>query len=248
MKTIDFLPDLYRQREALRRARLWWGVVVVIFSSAISASALAQAWLRHSMHQQLDALAPEYAQAQTQVQELSGLQTQNLRAGHEASLYTFLENPWPRTQLLAEVVRPVPVTIRLTQIHLAEEEQARSAVQAGPRNTKAEEEAATKASGPEKDLARLQDETERRQTTIELDGYTADVERLHEYVKDLSRSPLIASANIKSLEAATANQPGRTRFTLRLIVRPGYCQRGSDSAATAASLLPDRTPAGGGGG
>ena len=47
MKTIDFLPEIYRQREALRRARLWWGIVVVIFSGAIGASALAQAWLRH---------------------------------------------------------------------------------------------------------------------------------------------------------------------------------------------------------
>src|SRR5262245_56042091 len=121
MKTIDFLPDIYRQREALRRARLWWGCVVVIFSTAIAASALAQAWLRHTLHVQLDELAPEYAQAQTQVQELAGLQALSSRAGHEASLYTFLENPWPRTQLLAEMVGPLPESIRLTQIHIGEE-------------------------------------------------------------------------------------------------------------------------------
>src|SRR5262245_2931284 len=151
MKTIDFLPDIYHQREAMRRARLWWGIVVVIFSSAIAASALAQAYLRHGLHQQLDELAPQYAQAQTQVQELAGLQSQNLRAGHEASLYTFLENPWPRSQILAEIVRPLPDIIRLTQIHLAEEEQARTAIQAGPRNIKAEEEAAARATAPEND-------------------------------------------------------------------------------------------------
>jgi len=249
MQTIDFLPDIYRHREALRRARLWWGIVVVIFSSAIAASAFAQAWLRHGLHQQLDELAPEYAQAQTQVQELSGLQTQNLRAAQEASLYTFLENPWPRTQLLAEVVSPLPATIRLTQIHLAEEEQARSAVQAGPRNSKAEEDAGARASGPEKDLARLQEEADRRQTTIELDGHTADVTRLHKYVEDLSRSPLIASASIKSLEAAPAIQAGRTRFTLRLIVRAGYCQRGNEAPPATAAITPsDRRPDGGGGG
>ena len=85
MKTIDFLPEIYRQREALRRARLWWGIVVVIFSGAIGASALAQAWLRHSLHEQLDELAPQYATSQTQVQELSTLQAQMLRAGHEAA-------------------------------------------------------------------------------------------------------------------------------------------------------------------
>jgi Tfp pilus assembly protein PilN len=248
MKTIDFLPDIYRQREALRRARIWWGCVVVIFSTAIAASALAQAWLRHNLHQQLDSLAPEYAQAQSQVQELTGLQAQSLRAGHEASLYTFLENPWPRTQLLAEIVRPLPESIRLTQIHIAEEEPARSAIQAGPRNAKAEEEAAARATPPEQDLARLQDENGRRQTTIEIDGHTTDVERLHKYLESVSSSPLIAAANIKSLEAAAANQQGRTRFTLRVVIRPGYCQRASDMPPLTARAPPAATAAPGGGG
>jgi hypothetical protein len=235
MKSIDFLPEIYRQREALRRARLWWVVVVVIFSGAIGASALAQAWLRHGLHEQLDALASEYAQAQTQVQELSTLQLEIARAGHEASLFTFLESPWPRTQLLAEIISPLPDTIRLTHIHLAEEERARTAIQAGPRNTKADEDAAAKASPPEKDLARLQEDYERRQTTIEIDGHTLDVPRLHQYVGDLSRSPLVARATIKSLEAATANQAGRTRFSLRLLVRAGYGHRTETSAGTAAA-------------
>jgi len=172
-----------------------------------------------------------------------------LRAAHEASLYTFLENPWPRTQILAEIVRPLPNTIRLTQIHLAEEEQARTAIQAGPRNLKAEEEAAAKATAPEKDLAKLQDESERRQTTIELEGYTADELRLHDYVADLHRSPLVSTASVKSLEAATASQQGRTRFTLRVIVRPGYCQRSNEApTTTAATAVPDARPASGGGG
>ncbi|HMC11440.1 MAG TPA: hypothetical protein VKH44_09125 [Pirellulaceae bacterium] len=248
MKTIDFLPEIYRQREALHRARLWWCIVFVIFSGAISASAMAQAWLRHGMAQQLEALTPEYALAQTQVQDLSTLQSQIVRASHEASLYTYLENPWPRTQLLAEVVRPLPGTIRLTKISLMEEESARTAIQIGPRNTKAEEEATAKASAPEKDLAKLQEENERRQTTIEIDGHTSDVPRLHAYVGDISRSPLIAGATIKSLEAAPANQQGRTRFTLRLMVRPGYCQRVLDAAGLPSPSSPDRRSAGGGGG
>jgi len=249
MKTIDFLPDVYRQREALRRARLWWGIVVVIFSGAIGASVMAQAWLRLGLQEQLDALAPEYAAAQAQVQELSALQAQILRASHEASLYTFLENPWPRTQLLAVIVRPLPNSIRLTKISLIDEELARNAIQVGPRNSKAEEEAAAKASHPEKDLARLQDELERRQTTIEIDGHTTDVPRLHEYVGAVSRSALVSGATIKSLESGPANQQGRTRFTLRMTVRPGYCQRSGETAGSTSEVSPeDRRLAGGGGG
>jgi hypothetical protein len=249
MKNIDFLPEIYRQREIMRRARLWWGIVVVIFGSAIGVAASAQAWLKHTLVQQLDDLTPPYAAAQAQVKELSSLQVEINKAGHEASLYTFLESPWPRTQLLAELVQPLATTIRLTQIHLAEEDQARSAIQAGPRNLKADEEAAAKATPSEKDLAKLQSETERRQTSIEIDGHTTDVQRLHRYVEDINRAPLIAAANIKSLEGAASNQQGQTRFTLRAIVRPGYCQRGTDSAANAASTAPaGRAPSIGGGG
>src|SRR5262249_26273514 len=158
MKTIDFLPDIYRQREIMRRARLWWGIVVVIFGSAIGVAATAQAWLKHNLVRQLDDVAPQYAAAQAQVQELSSLQSEINRAGNVASLYTFLESSWPRTQLLAELVRPLSSTIRLSQIHLAEEDQARAAVQVGPRNLKLEEEAAAKATPSEKDLAKLQEE------------------------------------------------------------------------------------------
>jgi hypothetical protein len=247
VKSIDFLPDIYRQREALRRARLWWACVVVVFSGVIGASTIAQVWLRHSTQHQLDALAADYAAAQTQVQELSTLQTQIHRAGHEASLYTFLENPWPRTQLLALVVGPLPDCIRLTQIHITEQESARTAIQAGPRSAKSDEEAAAKNSAPEKDLARLQDENDRRQTNIEIDGFSTDVPRLHEYVGAVSRSPLVAGATIKSLETS-ANQAGKTRFTLKLQIRPGYCQlRGESVAAAPVSAAAGQRPVQGGG-
>src|SRR5437764_110225 len=231
MKTIDFLPDIYRQRDALRRARIWWAIVVMIFGGVLGSSTVAQVWLRHGLKQQLEALAAEYASSQTQVQELSTLQAQIMRAGQEASLYTFLRNPWPRTQLLAEVVRPLPDAIRLAKISILEEEQAKTAIQVGPRNIKAEEEAAAKAPPAEKDLVKLQDDVGRRQTTIEIDGYTSDVPRLHAYVADIHQSPLIAGATIKSLEAAATNQQARTRFTLRLMVRPGYCQKGDAAQA-----------------
>ena len=248
MKSIDFLPEIYRQREALRRARLWWGAVVVIFGGAIGASATAQLWLRHSLERELRELAPQYAAAQAQVQELTALQTQITRAGHEANLYTYLDHPWPRTQLLAEVVRPLPDCMRLTQMHVGEEEQARQAAAAGPRSTRPDDQAAA-SSQPELDLLRLQDELDRRQATVELDGHTADVSRLHAYVAEVNRSPIIAQAHIKSLEAAAGNQASKTRFTLRLIVRPGHCQASEAAGATTTAGAAPQAPLlqGGGG-
>lgn len=249
MKTIDFLPDIYHQREALRRARWWWATVSLLFGLAIAASAAAQGWLRHRLSEQLDELAKDYAAAHTQVQELSSLQTQIQRANHEASLYTFLESPWPRSQLLAAVVRPLPESIRLLQIRITEEEQARPGVPAGPRPPKTEEQSVAKVLSAEADLAKLQEDADRRQTTIEIDGHTADVPRLHSYVSDVHRSPLVASIHIKSMEAAAAGQAGQTKFTLRLIIRPGYGAKGSDApgALPAAGASPtDRRPGAGG--
>lgn len=248
MKSIDFLPEIYRQREALRRARLWWCVVVVLFGTAIGAAATAQGWLRASLHRQLAALEPEFSAAQAQVRELTALHTQIAHASHEANLYTYLDHPWPRTQLLAEVVRPLPEIIRLSQLHVGEEEHAKNGQAAGPRSVRSDEPNAPKASHPELDLVRLQDELDRRQTSIELDGHTTDVAGLHAYVAEVNRSPLVASAHIKSLEATPGSQAVRTRFTLRLVVQPGHCQITETVAAPAQTAMVGESPARGGGG
>ncbi len=231
MKAIDFLPDIYRQRDALRRARIWWGFVVILFSGAIGASAGAQVWLRHGLRTQLDELEPLFISAQTQVRELADLQSQTVKAANEASLFTYIEHPWPRSQILADVVRSLPPSIRLTQIHISDEEMARSANQAGPRRPPGENEAGPKTSDAEQDLQKLQEEMDHRQTVVELDGNTADVAHLHEYLALLSRSSLIASASIKAMEATPGKGHDRTNFTLRLIVSPGFGQRGHEGPA-----------------
>jgi hypothetical protein len=238
MKNIDFLPDLYRQREALRRARVWWCTVVVIFGTAIGLAAGAQLWLRRSIKGQLAELDLQYAAAQAQVRELAALQTQINQAGRAASLFTFLEDPWPRTQILAELVRPLPDSVRLTNLHIGEEVVAQSQLQAqaGPRRRgpRGDDDEGPKLSPPEADLARLREEASQRQTFVELEGQTEDVPQLHQYVAAIGRSPLVAQAQIKSLEttASPDQQEPRTIFTLRVVVRPGYAASGGVTPAT----------------
>ena len=55
-------------------------------------------------------------------------------------------------------------------------------------------------------------------------------------------------STIKSLEAGAANQQGRTRFTLRMMVRPGYCQRGGEVGVAEPAALPAEQPLAVGGG
>jgi hypothetical protein len=234
MKTIDFLPDEYRQRAALRKARVWWCLVVVLFSGAIGSSIVAQVWLRISMQRQLAIAEEAFLTSQAQVKELATLQSQIAKAAHEASLFTYLQHPWPRTQLLAQVVRPLPGSIRLTQIHIREEDLPRQTPQAGPQQREAQ--AAAKLHPPEEDLARLQQEADAKHTIVEIQGVTPNVSDLHEFVAELNDSSLIASAHIKSLEAEQVQQQARTRFTLRLIVQPGYGQRGFEGPGTSGAL------------
>ncbi|HZN35084.1 MAG TPA: hypothetical protein VFB80_14745 [Pirellulaceae bacterium] len=228
MKNIDFLPDIYRQRAALRKARIWWCAVVVLFGGAISSAFTAQVWLRVSLKRQLAALEESFLSSQTQVRELANLQAQIAKSAHEASLFTYLQHPWPRTQLLAQVVRPLPKSIRLTQIHVSDEELPRDAPHAAPLHRGPETEPAAKPQPAEDDLAKLQQEMDFKATIVQLQGFTPEAADLHEYVALLNGSSLIAAAQIKSLESDSTHDPPRTRFTLRLIVHPGYGQRGSE--------------------
>src|SRR5262245_40040305 len=173
MKNIDFLPDIYRQRAALRKARTWWCLVIILFGGTIGSAIAAQVWLRVGLKRQLAAIEETFIASQTQVKELATLQAQIAKSGQEASLFTYLQHPWPRTQLLAQVVQPLPKSIRLTQIHVREEELPRETQSAGPQHRGNEPE--VKLQPPEEDLAKLQQESDYKQTVIELQGFTPEV-------------------------------------------------------------------------
>jgi hypothetical protein len=230
VKNIDFLPDIYRQRTAMRQARIWWGVVVLIFGTAIGSTAFVQYLVRRSVQQQLLSLEPEFFAAQEKVQRLAQLQSQSRTAGETAALVTYLESTWPKTQLLALVVAPAPPSIRMTAVNIVEEELQRPQVeQAGPRrrakNNAPEEEA--NLSPPLRDLEKLRQEHDYRIGVIEIIGEVTDTTELHDYVAQLGAQPLVDQAQIKSLESAPADAKSRTtQFTLRVRVRPNYCQPG----------------------
>lgn len=240
MKNIDFLPEIYRQRGELRRARVWWGAVVVIFGTAIGLAAGAQFWLRHNIKRQLAELEPQFVQAQAQSRELSSLNAQITKAGRAAGLFTFLEAPWPRTQVLAELIRPLPKSVQLTRIQIGEEEVLRAAQAPGSarRRNRQQEDEGPRLSPIEQDLLQLRTDAERRQTFVDLEGQTQDVAELHAYVAEVGRSALFASAQIRSLEATPGEKlPLQTNFSVRAIVRPGYAVLGGNAVPPAPAAL-----------
>jgi Tfp pilus assembly protein PilN len=238
MKTIDFLPESYRQREALRQARVWWGLVIVVFGLAIGSAAGAQAWLRLRLELQLAELGPHYVQAQAQARELAAPQSQLASANQEASLFTYLEHPWPRTQILAHLTQPLPDSIRLTQVHISEHELSRDQQpSSGARRRGAgEKDDAEKLPPAQDDLARMQVEMDFRQVMVSVEGFTSDVPDLHAYVAAINDSPLVAAAEIKSFESSLDKGPttARTQFRVDVTVRKAHGQVGSQPPSPSA--------------
>lgn len=249
MKNIDFLPNSYRERNALRNARTWWGVVVLVFGTVILSTASVQWTWRRGVERQLDLVEVKYSVAKQRDQELARLQKQIQSASESAGLYTYLQHPWPRTQILATLVSTLPESVRLQELNLGEEalpvaqdEQASS----GKRRTTSKESVGPKQSPAQQDLARLKQQCDAQQTVLDVTGMAEDVQQLHAYVSSLGKSPLIAAAQLKSLEAVSSKEDDavdpvaapsatQTRFQLHLVIRQGYGQTNGPQPKAAAA-------------
>lgn len=246
MKNIDFLPTAYRERNALRGARAWWGIVVLVFGTVILTTASVQFTWRRAVERQLEAIESQFMAAKQRDLELNQLQKQIQNAGEEAGLYTYLGHPWPKSQIIAAVVEPLSESITLHQIHVTEEAmvvRTDEPVSSGKRRTASKEKEEAKLSPALQDLARLRQDCDNRRTVVAITGMTSDVRSLHHFVTELGKSPIVASAQLKSLEAVsveptdlsaivdgnkapTARQSAGTRFEVQLVVVPGYGQPG----------------------
>src|SRR5262245_63954798 len=119
MKNIDFLPEIYKQQRVQRRARTWWCTVAGIFATAILTASCYQWMIRRGIHLELQEAEPKYAQALKREAELQLVRQEISRAEEVASLYAYLAHSWPRTQLLAAVVRPLPDSVRLSEVTIS---------------------------------------------------------------------------------------------------------------------------------
>lgn len=223
MKSIDFLPDVYRQARADRSARRWWCTIAGVFAVAILSAAVSQWMLRRSIERELAEVAPKYADALQREAELALVRQEIVRAEEVAELYTYLSHPWPRTQLLASIVRPLPQSVRLTEVTIGYE-----SLPAGPPITPASSAPSgdkSALSPARADLLQLRSECDARQPILSITGTASVLAELHAYVDRLGKSPLVAAAHLKGLEvSADRRAAGECRFQLHVVVRPGHGQ------------------------
>lgn len=239
MKNIDFLPDVYRHQRALRHSRHCWMGVGILFGLAIAGAASGQWYFRSSLAAQLRVVEPRYAISRSRQAEMEQLQSGKKVTQELAALYLYLEHPWPRTQLLAAVAEPMPPSIRLTDLNLVEQADT-AAIARGPDGDTNHSTAAADKNAkptPKSVLAEIRREHDRQQTILEISGDAASTKELHEYVDSLARSPLFASASLKGLESGGEVKKGIASFHIRIVVRPGYGQRGAPSSKAAAAAV-----------
>lgn len=230
MKNIDFLPDVYRQRRILRHARFCWVAVAMLFGLAIAGAATGQWYFRCSLAAQLTVVEPQHAISQQRQAEIKLLEEGKQRTEELAALYLYLEHPWPRTQLLAAVAQSLPPSIQLTDLRMLEQADAGPVTRGADGDTNHSTGEGEQAGKPtaKSVLSKLRAEHDRQVLILELSGQAANSKELHEYVDSLARSPLIASASLKGLEAGGETmERGTSKFHVRAIVRPGHGQPGA---------------------
>jgi Tfp pilus assembly protein PilN len=206
MKDIDFLPADFREKSARRRGGAWRLVAGLIFLGLIGGVDIRSRVIRSASHQQLEELEQPYLLAQqTRTQHALSLSELD-QANEHAGLMAYLEHRWPMSQLLAVPTISTPDSIRLAQVRL---ERRLSEGQSATTNASggdfqlptADASAASFTTAALKELQRLSGEE-----TLTLSGTTSNTQAVQQYVTNLSRSPLVKTANLKGMTKANANK------------------------------------------
>lgn len=234
MHDIDFLPSEYREEDRQRR---WYERRILLLAglaAMIAAAAWGQSHRTLRLRVQLASCQPACTAAAQTRENLNQLQSQLQLARTSADLVTYLRHPWPRTRILAALLDPLPNDIRFEDLEIVWEAPA-GAKPARLRSPAAQEEKEGELAAlapPARDLERLRDQTDPQQTVVTITGVTSDSAALHEYLSALGRERLFSKAQLQS-SGIDRSDPTWIRFSVALVVRPGYGQPGGPSGADA---------------
>jgi len=226
MREIEFLPIEYRQKHARRQSQPWQVVVAAAIVGLVGVAATVQYYARRAAQADLAVITPVYESAVDQRAQIEAAQKRLGFAQDMATLYVYLRHPWPRTQLLAALVNPLPETITLQQIQILREMPAQSA--AAPRKIadRKTEEARLQAMTPaQRDLEKLAAHSDSLHTIVIITGTATEIAALHAYVSELDATDIFNKAELDCFDTLDDGQNGPlVQFRAVLAVQPGYGQ------------------------
>jgi hypothetical protein len=227
MKDIDFLPVEFRLEYARRQQRSRKICIVVSFFGLLASVASSQYFLRGKAQRQLREFMPQYNLTVCQDNQLTELQARLQPIRATAELNTYLRHPWPRTQLLAALLKPLPREIVLHEVRIAREA-AKSIETPGMArpDAKAEADSNAKLSPAARDLKWLRGNFDKATTLITITGFTTETALLHRYLGDLGKQDLFSAVDLLSIGRLPGEMANRLRFSVTVSVRPAYGQPG----------------------
>jgi hypothetical protein len=229
MVDIDFLPVEYRQRRRWRQSQPWQVVAAVAIVGLLATAAITQHRRWRRAEAELAAITPVYETVVKLRSRLADVRKQLNQARAHAELYTYLHHPWPRSQLLAAMVTPLPDEITLQQVEILREPAGASPpVEIRPvAGGKSQDQALKSPSPAQRDLAKLRDRTDPTRTVVVLTGTAAGSSAVHRYLGALDSVEIFDKAELDWFESAPGGKTGETlRFRAVLAVQPGYGQLG----------------------
>jgi len=221
---VDFLPAEYRQNDDRRRRHARRVLVALGALAIIAALAWSQDRQSGRLAAELAAREPARAAAAQTEDALAELQSQLQLAQADADLLTYLRHPWPRTRILAAILRPLTDEITFEELSIHRElEAGRKFAERRFRATEESEQEPANGMPAAGDLEELREEFDAGQTIVTVTGVTAESAALHQYLDALGQDALFVKSQLQSIEA-DADDPARIRFRATLVVRPGYGQ------------------------
>jgi len=227
MQELDFLPTQYRQKHVQRRSQPWRIVIVAAFIVLLGTATGVQYLYKQHVEEALAAITEPYDRVVRQAEKMAQVQSRLEATRTAAELYTYLHHPWPRTQLLAALLTPMPDQITFSKLEITystPQNQVRTERRSRSERM-AEQEEDDKLSPAARDLKRLRDRFDKMVTVVLISGTTAESAALHDYLTELGNSRLFSNAELDWMDDNVDNEGGSTlRFDATVVVRPGYGQ------------------------
>jgi len=187
-------------------ARAYWRAVVLLAFAGLLAMAWAGEYgIQLNYEHHLAEVRDQYGVALAQSQQLTKLE-QDLKPWQaQAELWTYLRHPWPRSQILRQVLQTLPPQITLCRIGTEREAIATDSGQptAPPRTLEETRADDARRLPAERDLRRLRAEIDSTQVVVTLEGLTRTMSSCRPILADFRRRDCSRAASSARWKAAT---------------------------------------------
>lgn len=217
---IEFLPKRFREKQRHSNIKVSRWLVLSLLLGVMALVSLCQLASLHHVRGQLATLKTQHDRIAALLQEVDKSRSRLTQMRHHARLQAFLDHPYPKSQIIAEVTNPLPAEIVITRIELARTLRAADGTRAVAENASDQ---GKKGHPMELDLKQLVSESERRQCTLEIEGTTSDTSSLYTFLATLHESDIVQSAKLESIDPQT-NAQGQelSSFTAHVNIEQGH--------------------------